>query len=119
MKTLLILIVPILKQLIKDLKDRASESVEKKNKELEIKKKELGIDKEMEKIKQFSLQNFILLGEKNIKTLDDIADLSSDELIEIVGDNFKRSEADKIIMDARKDWFKEEDKKKIKNIKKN
>jgi len=106
-------------KLIKDLKDRAIESTAKKNKELEIKKKDLGIDKEVEKIKQFSLQNFISLGEKNIKTLDDIADLSSDELIEIVGDDFKRSEADKIIMDARKDWFKEEDKKKIKNIKKN
>ena len=47
----------------------------------------------------------------NLKTLDDLADLSSDELIDIIGsDNIKKSDADKIIMDSRKKWFIEEDK---------
>ena len=106
-------------KLIKELKDRAIKNADKKNKELEKRKKELGLDVKIEKIKQFSLQNLISLGEKNIKTLDNLADLSSDELIEIVGDNLKRSDADKIIMDARKHWFKDEDKNLSNSEKKN
>ena len=53
--------------------------------------------------------DFVNLGEKNIKTLDNLADLSSDELIEIIGNKLKKSDADKIIMDARKIWFKDEE----------
>ena len=106
-------------KLIAELKDRAIKSVKIKNKELEEKKKEFGFDKEIKKIKRFSLQNFISLGEKNIKKLDDLANLSSDELIEIVGENFKKIDADKVIMNARKHWFDEEDKNLKKNIRKN
>ena len=106
-------------KLIAELKGRAIKSVKIKNKELEEKKKEFGFDKEIKKIKRFSLQNFISLGEKNIKKLDDLANLSSDELIEIVGENFKKIDADKVIMNARKHWFDEEDKNLKKNIRKN
>ncbi|PPR48421.1 MAG: hypothetical protein CFH23_00362 [Alphaproteobacteria bacterium MarineAlpha6_Bin1] len=106
-------------KLITELKDRAIKTADKKNKELEKRKKELGLDVKIEKIKKFSLQNLISLGEKNIKTLDNLADLSSDELVEIVGGNLKRSDADKIIMDARKHWFKDEDKNLSNSEKKN
>ena len=106
-------------KLITELKDRAIKTADKKNKELEKRKKEFGLDVKIEKIKKFSLQNLISLGEKNIKTLDNLADLSSDELIEIVGGNLKRSDADKIIIDARKHWFKDEDKNLSNSEKKN
>ena len=106
-------------KLITELKDRAIKTADKKNKELEKRTKELGLDVKIEKIKKFSLQNLISLGEKNIKTLDNLADLSSDELVEIVGGNLKRSDADKIIMDARKHWFKDEDKNLSNSEKKN
>ena len=106
-------------KLITELKERAIKTADKKNKELEKRKKELGLDVKIEKIKKFSLQNLISLGEKNIKTLDNLADLSSDELVEIVGGNLKRSDADKIIMDARKHWFKDEDKNLSNSEKKN
>ena len=106
-------------KLITELKDRAIKTADKKNKELEKRKKELGLDVKIEKIKKFSLQNLISLGEKNIKTLDNLADLSSDELVEIVGGNLKRSDADKIIIDARKHWFKDEDKNLSNSEKKN
>ena len=97
--------------LIKELKDRAKKNLDIKNKELEVKKNDLNLSKDIEKVKQFSLENLVALGEKNIKTLDDLADLSSDELIDIIGsDNIKKSDADKIIMDSRKKWFIEEDK---------
>ena len=76
-----------------------------------MKKNDLNLSKDLEKVKQFSLENLVALGEKNIKTLDDLADLSSDELIDIIGsENIKKSDADKIIMDSRKKWFSEEDK---------
>ena len=40
------------------------------------------------------------------KTKDDLADLSSDELLEIVEDKIQGlEEANKIIMKAREDWF--------------
>ena len=51
------------------------------------------------------------LGENGIKTLDDLGDLASDELIELLKDVTKMSEeqANEIIMAARAHWFAEED----------
>jgi len=51
------------------------------------------------------------LGENGIKTLDDLGDLASDELIELLKDVAKMSEeqANEIIMAARAHWFTEED----------
>jgi N utilization substance protein A len=50
------------------------------------------------------------LGENEIKTLDDLADLASDELIELLGDLApSHEEADAIIMAARAHWFEDEE----------
>ena len=44
----------------------------------------------------------VALGEKGVKTLDDLADLASDELLEIVGaDAMDEDTANAIIMAAR------------------
>ena len=52
------------------------------------------------------LETLVILGKNNIKTKDDLADLSSDELLEIVGGKIQDiEEANKIIMKAREDWF--------------
>jgi N utilization substance protein A len=49
------------------------------------------------------------LGEKDVKTLDDLADLASDELIEIVGpEAIDEETANNIIMSARAHWFEDE-----------
>jgi N utilization substance protein A len=46
------------------------------------------------------------LGENGIKSLDNLADLASDELREIVGgSNLSSDEANDIIMAARAHWF--------------
>ena len=51
----------------------------------------------------------VALGEKDVKTLDDLADLASDELIEIVGaDSMDEATANDVIMAARAHWFAEE-----------
>ena len=93
--------------LIKDLKERARQNIIKKNKELEKRKIELNISKDLENIKKFNLENLIKLGENNIKNLDDLANLSSDELIDILDTkNLKKIDTDKIIMKARESWFK-------------
>jgi N utilization substance protein A len=48
----------------------------------------------------------VQLGEKGVKTLDDLADLASDELIEIVGEtNMDEDVANEVIMIARAHWF--------------
>ena len=52
----------------------------------------------------------VALGEKGVKTLDDLADLASDELIEIVGtDNMDEATANEVIMAARAHWFEGEE----------
>ena len=48
----------------------------------------------------------VALGEKGVKTLDDLGDLASDELIEIVGaDKMDEATANEVIMMARAHWF--------------
>ena len=48
----------------------------------------------------------VALGEKGVKTLDDLADLASDELREIVGESAMDNDtANAIIMKAREHWF--------------
>jgi N utilization substance protein A len=51
----------------------------------------------------------VKLGEKGVKTLDDLGDLASDELIDIVGkDGLNEDEANAVIMAARAHWFEGE-----------
>ena len=51
----------------------------------------------------------LTLASKGVKTIDDLADLAADELIEILGENsLTEVEAEKIIMAARAHWFEEE-----------
>ena len=51
----------------------------------------------------------VALGEKGVKTLDDLADLASDELVEIVGlENMEEATANDVIMSARAHWFEPE-----------
>jgi N utilization substance protein A len=51
----------------------------------------------------------VMLGEKGVKTLDDLGDLAGDELIEIVGkDAMDEETANATIMKAREHWFAEE-----------
>jgi N utilization substance protein A len=51
----------------------------------------------------------VKLGEKGVKQLDDLGDLASDELIEIVGkDELDAERANAIIMAARAHWFEAE-----------
>jgi N utilization substance protein A len=51
----------------------------------------------------------VTLGEKGVKTLDDLADLAGDELVEILGaEALDEASANEIIMAARAHWFEAE-----------
>jgi N utilization substance protein A len=57
-----------------------------------------------------SLPMLVALGEQGVKTLDDLGDLASDELREIVGEGAMDADtANAIIMKAREHWFPAEE----------
>jgi N utilization substance protein A len=48
----------------------------------------------------------VTLGEKGVKTLDDLADLAGDELVELLGAELvDEATANEVIMAARAHWF--------------
>ena len=93
--------------LAKELKDRAIVYLEEKEEEYEKERVQLGVSDEIKSIDGLDAEMLVILGKNNIKTKNDLADLSSDELLEILVGKFENNEeADKIIMKARESWFK-------------
>jgi transcription termination/antitermination protein NusA len=67
----------------------------------------LGVSDEVANIKDFAPPDLVNLGGSGVRSIDDLAGLSTDELIAIVGsDVLTRDAADNIIMTARQHWFK-------------
>lgn len=92
-----------------ELQNRAKEYVEKRNASFDKKSKDLGIDEQLKTVDGLDQDMIIKLAENGVKTLDDLADLAADELIEILGaDALTQVEANRIIMAAREHWFTEE-----------
>jgi len=89
-----------------ELINRAKNFLEKEKEEnIKILKNE-GLEDYLLTSKFFTTEQLILLKNNNIKTRDQLADLSSDELVEILND-LDTKKADEIILDFRKHWFKE------------
>lgn len=92
-----------------ELQSRAKDFIAKRNKEFEEKSKSLGIDEKLQQVPGLDQDMLLALAAKDVKTIDDLADLATDELIEILGeDTLSVQEANKIIMAAREHWFAEE-----------
>ncbi|MBR2273532.1 MAG: transcription termination/antitermination protein NusA, partial [Alphaproteobacteria bacterium] len=92
-----------------ELQNRAKAFVQKRNEEFIEKSKTLGVDESLKTIAGLDQDMIITLAEKNVKTLDDLADLAADELIEILGEGVITDvEANRIIMAAREHWFTDE-----------
>ena len=104
-----------------ELINRSKENLIKVKEEVGKKLKELGVDDELINLKGMTQGMLVILGQKNIKKLNEFADLSSDELIggfdEIKGKKIRikgyleefslsREEADELIMSARKIVYK-------------
>ena len=96
-------------EVAQELQNRAKEYVENRNKEFEQKSKSLGIDEKLQAIEGLDKDMLLALANANIRNVDDLGDLATDELIEILGENtLSIKEAEKIIMSARAHWFEEE-----------
>ena len=95
--------------LAEELKSRAISYLEEKEEEQEKERKKLGVEDSLKELELLDLETLVILGKNNIKTKNDLADLSSDELLDIMGEKLQNiDEANKIIMKAREDWFKEQ-----------
>ena len=70
----------------------------------------LGVTDDVASFEFFTPQMLVTLGEKGVKTLDDLADLAGDELVEHLGaELIDEATANEIIMAARAHWFEVED----------
>jgi N utilization substance protein A len=93
-----------------ELRARALSFIERRNTEFGERRKELGVEDAIAAIEGITPGMLVALGEKGVKTLDDLGDLASDELIEIVGkDAMNEEDANRIIMAARAHWFEGEE----------
>ncbi|HET6610025.1 MAG TPA: transcription termination factor NusA [Rhodopila sp.] len=85
---------------------RAESYLAQKANELNDERIALGVTDDLAAFDVLSPQMLVALGKKDIKTLDDLADLASDELIDIVGAEAMDEEtANAVIMAARAHWF--------------
>ena len=78
-----------------EIQARATDFLNKENKELEEKCNELGIEDDLLEIEDLSLKMIVTLGENDVKTLEDFAYCSSDDLLgwdEIVEGEKRREE---------------------------
>ncbi len=95
-----------------ELSARARAFLEEQDKVADTRRRELGVSDELTAIEGLTPPMLVTLGEAGIKTLDDLADLSTVELID-KEDGILRSygldaeRANAIIMAARKHWFPE------------
>jgi N utilization substance protein A len=88
---------------------RAEQFLVKRDNELNDQRIALGVSDEIAAIETLSVAMLVALGEKGVKSLDDLADLASDELVEIIGEaNMDEATANEVIMAARAHWFGEE-----------
>jgi len=93
-----------------ELRERARNFLESMEKEQEGKRKELGVSDEVAALEGILPGHFVALGEAGIKSLDDLGDLASDELLEILPKgSMNEDQANAVIMAARAHWFEGEE----------
>lgn len=86
-----------------ELKRRAEAFIEKRDAEMDEKRRSLGVDDVLIEVGGFSPAMMVTLGEKGVKSLEDLADLAGDELVEILGTEALDEEtANAIVMEARR-----------------
>ena len=89
-----------------ELKERARVWLENQDEIYSERRRELGVEDALAETSGLSPILLVKLGENGIKTLDDLADLAGDELVELLGkDGPTKDEANEIIMAARAHWF--------------
>tara|TARA_R100001509_G_scaffold163810_2_gene139301 strand:- start:2107 stop:2889 length:783 start_codon:yes stop_codon:yes gene_type:complete len=96
-------------EIAEELRTRARNFLAEEAERLQKRREELKVADDLVEFGGLSLAVVVRLGENDVKTLEDFADLASDELIEYVGDadNMTMDQANDLIMDARRQlgWF--------------
>jgi N utilization substance protein A len=93
-----------------ELRERARNYLEKSVSQLVDRCAELGVSDEIAALEGITPAIMVAVGENKIKSLDDLADLAADELLEMLPAEISMSQAqaNDIIMAARAHWFSEE-----------
>src|SRR5690606_2348407 len=68
-------------ELAEELQNRAAEAIERKEEAFRAERRALGVDDALAEIPHLTEEMLVVLGKAGIKTLDDLADLATDELI--------------------------------------
>ncbi len=92
-----------------ELSERAKNFVKIENKRIDNALKELKVKDDLYNFSELNKSNILTLAENNIKTLDELAELDSEELFGILGDKvfINEDDAGSVIMKARQHWFTE------------
>ena len=88
-----------------EISDRANLYIDNRTEQLVQLCKEKGVDEKLMNYELINPELLELLVKANIKTLDDLGDLSTEELLEISSGLLTQSEAESLIMEIRKTWF--------------
>ena len=89
-----------------ELRERARVFLAEQDERHSERRRELGVADELAALDGLTPAMLVALGEKGVKSLDDLGDLATDELLEIVGaDAMTESDANAVIMAARAHWF--------------
>ena len=96
-----------------ELQERARISLERRDREYEERRRELGVSDALAELEELTPGMLVALGENGITTLDDFADLASDELVELLegsdkGGKLDLDVANGLIMRARAHWYEDE-----------
>jgi N utilization substance protein A len=96
-----------------ELQNRARGALQRRDEEADEKRKQLGVQDDVAAIESLTPQMLVSLGEKGVKTLDDLAEFAGFELIEsggpLQGFDLSEDDANEIVMAARAHWYEDED----------
>ncbi len=68
-------------ELAEELQSRAAEAIERHEEAARVQRRELGVEDDLAELPHLTEAMLVVLGKAGIKTLDDLADLATDELI--------------------------------------
>ena len=90
-----------------ELSERAQNFVKIENQRIDTALKELKVKDDLYNFTEISKSSILILAENNIKTLDELAELDSEELFNILGEKvfINEDDAGSVIMKARQHWF--------------
>ena len=92
------------------LRERAEVYLAEREEELREEAASLGIAEDLLGFEALDLATVAALGRKGVKSLDDVADLAADELVELLPDaGLTEEAAGELIMAARAHWFGDEE----------